>query len=104
MLGDGHLERRKLTHNTRLRIDQSYPEKKEYVKNLFEIFKPMLGLKHPILLTRHNTKRNTTNQSLYFATLSLPCLNSYHHLFYEKKVKKVPTNLKQLLTPRGLAY
>jgi hypothetical protein len=34
ILGDGSLERRKTTHNTRLRIEQAYPEKESYLLSI----------------------------------------------------------------------
>ena len=36
ILGDGFLERNKPSHNTRLRIEQSYPEKEKYLNSLYE--------------------------------------------------------------------
>jgi hypothetical protein len=35
ILGDGSLERRKITHNTRLIIEQAYPEKESYLLSIF---------------------------------------------------------------------
>ena len=42
ILGDGFLERGKPTHNTRIRLEQSYPEKSEYLKSLYELLEPWL--------------------------------------------------------------
>lgn len=42
ILGDGFLERGKSTHNTRIRIEQSYPEKSEYLKSLYKLLEPWL--------------------------------------------------------------
>lgn len=39
-----------------------------------------------------------------FNTYSLPCFNYYYDLFYVDKVKRVPFNIGELLTPLGLAY
>ena len=48
---------------------------------------------------------NNTYSSVNFATLSLPCFNFYRRLFYSpNNIKIVPLNIKNLLTPRGLAY
>lgn len=58
----------------------------------------------PTILTRHNKKRGIITQSLYFRTLAMPCLNYYYDLFYVNKIKIIPNNLNELLTPRGLAY
>ncbi len=58
----------------------------------------------PTILTRNNKKRGIITQSLYFRTLSMPCLNYYYELFYKDNKKRVPNNLDELLTERGLAY
>lgn len=103
MLGDGHLDRAKPNHNTRLQIDQSYPEKAQYVSSLYELLEPLVTMV-PTILTRNDKRNGSVTQSMYFRTLSMPCLNYYHDLFYKGKVKSVPKNLGELLTARGLAY
>ena len=103
ILGDGFIERSKPTHNARIRIEQSYPEKSEYLKSLHELLEPLTAME-PTLLTRENKKRGIITQSLYFRTLAMPCLNYYYELFYKNNVKKIPKNLEELLTARGLAY
>lgn len=102
MLGDGHLIRVKPTHNTRLQIDQAYPEKEQYVTSLYKLLEPLVTMS-PTLLTRKDKRNGSVTQSIYFRTLSMPCLNYYHDLFYKDKVKIVPRNLEELLTARGLA-
>ena len=103
ILGDGLLDRAEPNHNTRLRIEQSYPEKEKYLRSLYELLEPMTTMS-PITLTRKNKRSGTITQSLYFRTLAMPCLNYYYDLFYKERVKIVPINLGQLLTARGLAY
>lgn len=107
ILGDGFLERAKPTHNTRLAIDQGYPEKEEYVNSLFELFKPMLSFdleKPKVYAMKPHKKTSNVYQSIRFKTLVHPCLNQYHDLFYKNNKKVVPANLEELLTARGLAY
>jgi hypothetical protein len=107
LLGDAYLERAKPTHNARLAIDQSYPEKEDYVNHLFGLFKEMLSpnLKEPSVVSmKPNKKTGKVYQSIRFRTLVHPCLNEYHDLFYKNKVKVVPANLEEILTARGLAY
>ena len=58
----------------------------------------------PTILTRNNKKRGIITQSLCFRTISMPCLNYYYELFYKDNKKRVPNNLDELLTERGLAY
>lgn len=103
ILGDEYLEKAKPNHNTRLRIEQSYPEKEKYLKSLYELLEPLTTMS-PTILTKNNKHRGTTTVSQYFRTLAMPCLNYYYDLFYKEKVKIVPRNLDQLLTARGLAY
>lgn len=103
ILGDGFLEKSKPNHNTRLRLEQSYPEKERYLRSLYKLFEPLATMT-PTILTRNDKRSGSTTQSLYFRTLAMPCLNYYHDLFYKEKVKTVPKNLGQLLTARGLAY
>jgi hypothetical protein len=60
---------------------------------------------NPVILTRKPYKRTgKIYKSLYFRTLTLPCLNEYHNMFYKNKVKIIPENIDKLLTPIGLAY
>lgn len=103
ILGDGFLERVKPNHNTRLRIEQSYPEKENYLKSLYDLLEPITTMS-PTILTRKDKRSSITTQSLYFRTLAMPCLNDYYELFYKEKVKVIPRHLGPLLTARGLAY
>lgn len=103
ILGDGFLERAKPTHNTRLQIEQSYPEKEEYVNSLYKLLEPLVN-KTPVILTREDKRNNSITQSIRFRTLSMPCLNYYHDLFYKNRIKSIPKNLGDLLTARGLAF
>ena len=102
ILGDGFIERNKPSHNARLRIEQSYPEKEKYLNSLYELLEPLTLMK-PQILTRNDKKRGITTKSLYFRTLAMPCLNYYHELFYPDKKKIIPRNLEEFLTARGLA-
>ena len=46
LLGDANLERKKLSHNARLRFDQTYPEQlTEYIDHLYSIFGNLTGPK-----------------------------------------------------------
>lgn len=103
ILGDGGLERAKPTHNTRLRIDQVYPRQASLVNNIYTLFNNIVKMS-PKVLTRNNKKTGLTTQSMFFKSMSMPCLNYFHELFYENKIKIIPKNINELLTPIGLAH
>ena len=52
ILADGHLDIIKSNHNTRLRIEQSYPAKEEYLKSLYQLFEPLTAM-DPVILTKN---------------------------------------------------
>ena len=115
LLGDGSLEKRKSTHNARLRIDHSYPGQEAYVRHLYNIFKSLCG-KEPTVIVRKPDKRNNKIYSnILFKTYNLPCLNEYHSLFYKDSgflhksgetrfIKGIPSCISELLTPLALAH
>ena len=77
-----------------------------YFNHVLELFKPYLS-KDFKLKTKSFVDKRTKNSysSVNFATLSLPCFNYYKNLFYNSdNFKIVPSNIQDLLTPRGLAY
>ena len=65
ILGDGFVDRAKSKYNTRIRLEQSYPEKSEYLKSLYELFEPLVAME-PTLLTRDNKKNRSCNQIIIF--------------------------------------
>jgi len=104
MLGDGYLDRKSPTYNTRLRLEQSYPEKKNYLLSLFELYKPLV-VNYPKIIYRKPDKRTgKIYSSIAFRTSAFHCLNEYHDLFYRDKIKIVPKDIQKYLTARGLAY
>ena len=106
LLGDGHIQTR--NGNSRFIYAQSSLRKHHlnYFYHIFDLFKPFISKDFvPKPRTFVDKKTNNTYSSIYFATLTLPCFNSYRNLFYNKENKKiVPSNISKLLTPRGLAY
>jgi len=108
LLGDGHIQKRSLTGNSRFIYGQSSLRIQHfnYFNHVLELFKPYLS-KEFKLKTRSFVDKRTNNSysSVNFATLSLPCFNYYKNLFYNSDgLKIVPSNIQDLLTPRGLAY
>ena len=64
ILGDGFLERNKPNHNTRLRIEQSYPEKEGYLMSLSKLLEPLTAMT-PVILTRKDRRSDSVTKSLY---------------------------------------
>ena len=108
LLGDGHIQRRSLNGNSRFIYGQSSLRKHHfnYFNHVFELFKPYLSENFKIKERSFKDKRtNLKYCSVNFATLTLPCFNLYRNLFYNSEnIKIVPSNIQELLTPRGLAY
>ena len=77
-----------------------------YFNHVLELFKPYLSNNFIYKEKTFTDKRtNKEYKSVHFATLSLPCFNYYRNMFYDSNnLKIVPLNIKNLLTPRGLAY
>ena len=103
ILGDGFLEKLNVRSNTRLKIDNTYPDQEEFVNTLRKLFDPITNME-PKILTRTDKRSNKVSQSIYFWTLTLPCLNFYHELFYKDRIKLIPSNIGELLTEKGLAF
>lgn len=104
MLADGYLLKAKPEHNTRLRIDHTYPCQEAYVISIYNLFKPMVKMEPTIVERKADKRTGKIYKSIYFWSLSFPCLNPYYFLFYNNKTKKVPINIEELLTARGLAH
>lgn len=104
MLADGHLERSKPSHNSRFRVEHTYPEQESYVFSIKILFASLIKMEPTIIVRKADPRTGKVYKSIYIRTLMFPCLNFYHDLFYQGKIKIVPSNLQDLLTPRGLAH
>jgi hypothetical protein len=104
MLGDGYIERNKSTHNARLCLEQSYPEKEDYLLSLFELYRSLITNYPKIIIRKPDTRTGKIYKSIAFKTSAFNCFNEYYDLFYKNKIKIVPKNIHKLLTARGLAY
>lgn len=72
---------------------------------MYGFFKPFCIKDYsPLLNMNLNKKTNKVYSSLSFSTMQLPCFNIYHEMFYISKIKIVPHNIYDLLTPKGLAF
>ena len=107
LLGDGHIQKRSINGNSRFIYGQSSLRLHHlnYFNHVFELFKPYLSKDfNPKKISFTDKRSNKKYSSVQFATLSLPCFNYYKELFYNENKKIVPSNIQNLLSPRGLAY
>lgn len=108
LLGDGHIQKRSRLGNSRFIYAQSSLREYHfnYFNHILEIFKPYISKEFILKEKKFKDKRNNKiYSSVQFATLSLPCFNLYKELFYSSENKKhVPSNIKDIFTPKGLAY
>jgi hypothetical protein len=78
---------------------------KEYFDYVFSFF---VSLCVKDYMPQSKLVRDNRTKKLYssttFTTMQLPCFNEFKDMFYEANVKKVPSNIYDLLTPRGLAF
>lgn len=65
--------------------------------------KEFIDLKYQIMKNFVNTPPKLSGNSFYFRTVSNPIFSVYHQLFYKDKIKIVPINIGNLLSPLGLA-
>jgi len=105
ILGDGHIQQRSVTGNSRFLFVQTAIKHKDYYQKVFDIFKPYCtqNLKSYYKFWE-DKKTKQIYESLSFATMALPCFNKYREIFYLNNTKVVPSNIFNLLTNIGLAY
>ena len=58
----------------------------------------------PQLKTVRDNRTKKLYSAISFTTMQLPCFNEFNDKFYVSNVKKVPYNIYELLTPRGLTF
>ena len=105
LLGDAHIARRSSTCNSRLVYAKTAVAHKEYFNYVYGLFKPFCGndyIPQPRIVRDNRTKK--TYSATSFTTMQLPCFNVFKEIFYLSNVKRVPENIYELLTPRGLAF
>ena len=86
--------------NARLGLKQSYTNK-EY---LYFIFLILAHYCNSFPVYNKTRRKSSVNHFLVFTTRSLPCFTELYHLFYKNKVKVVPRNIYDLLTPVVIAH
>ena len=100
-LGDLYISKRAI--NAYLKFDQSI-KNEAYLNHLYDLFKDYCSSAPKYTSRKPDLRTGKIYTTKYFLTYSLPCFNYYHDLFYVDKVKKIPENIGELLTPIGLAY
>jgi hypothetical protein len=99
----GDLFIRRESKNARLFFEQGVVNE-DYLLHLYSLFGGYCQ-SEPKKSDRLPDKRTgKVYTRIQFITYSLPCFNYYHGLFYVDKVKTIPFNIGELITPIGLAY
>lgn len=105
MLGDGHIVRRSSTANSRLVYAQTAVAHKEYFNYVYSFFKPFCVNDYtPQSRIGRDNRTLKTYTYISFTTMQLSCFNMYREMFYQLNVKKVPDNIYEIFTYRGLAF
>jgi len=100
LLSDGWLEKNNSTSNTRFKF-------KQFIDHFYYVIYSFLQLSHycsNIPYLGKSIRKGKICYSLKFSTRNLPCLNELYLLFYKNKVKIIPQNIYDLLTPIFIAH
>jgi len=105
LLGDAHIARRSSTANSKLVYAQTAVAHKEYFDYVYSFFITFCVDNYiPQLKTVRDNRTKKLYSAISFTTMQLPCFNEFKDKFYVSNVKRVPYNIYELLTPRGLAF
>lgn len=72
--------------------------------SLYELFKNYCPSAPKVVDALPDKRTGKIYSAIHFSTFTLPCFNEIYNLFYPSGVKTVPLNIKELMTPLGLAY
>jgi hypothetical protein len=100
LLSDGWLEKENLNANTRFRFKQSL-SKSSYVIHSFLILSHYISNIPNIV---KGERKGTITYGLQFSTRRYQCFNELYNLFYINKIKVIPHNIYDILTPIALAH
>lgn len=100
-----NIVRRSPTSNSRLVYAQTAEAHKEYFDYVLSFFISFCtnDYKPQSRIVKDNRTKKIYSATS-FTTMQLPCFSVFKDLFYSVNVKKVPDNIYDLLTPRGLAF
>jgi hypothetical protein len=106
ILGDAHMRKFNISEgakgNARVRFLQSKSQS-DFIYHLYDLFKDYCASppkeNFSVIKESGNTRYNIS-----FATRNLPCFNDFYSLFYNNRVKVVPQNIEDFLSPVVLAY
>lgn len=88
--------------NARVVISQS-KKQSDWVYNIYHLFKEFAA-SHPRESSSFLKETGNTRHYIWFQTRALPCFNELYAQFYKNKIKIIPLNIIELLTPISLAY
>ena len=100
LLSDGYLTSAKSHENPHLAFKQSL-KNSSYVWFVFSILSHYCNL-YPSVVK--SVRKDKIDYALFFRTRGLPCFSELRSLFYIDKVKRVPSDIYNLLTPVALAH
>jgi hypothetical protein len=104
LLGDANLSTETQGRTWRLRMLHG-EKQKDYIEAKYQIFKEFCGTGVSAYVTKPDTRTGKPSTRYSFNTLVYPCFRHYGNMFYGTDlIKKVPSNIHQLLTGRVLAY
>jgi hypothetical protein len=104
LLGDAYLERAKQQFNARLQFDQTFPAHAEYLTMLYVKFINLAKAGPRVVIRKADKRTGNVYCQMVWKSLTFPCLNVYHDLFYQDGRIIVPANIGSLLSARALAY
>ena len=102
LLSDGWLEKSSASQNsnTRFKFKQAI-SRSDYVVSSFMVLSHYCS---NIPYTIKGKRKGIILYSLEFSTRYLPCFNEIYDLFYKDKVKIIPYNIYDLLTPIAISH
>ena len=100
LLSDGNLSSTRPQDNPHLTFKQGLNNSK-YVLFVYSILSHYCNV-YPSVIK--SIRKDQTHLALYFRTRGLPCFNELRSLFYIDKIKRVPEDIYNLLTPVALAH